>query len=83
MTAEEEEQFRIAARKALPITQAIGLIYDDGSSIEAFTVVYFSGYAHYCGIILPAEWEGEPDLEERLHGILREESRRIAGQLAD
>lgn len=83
MTPEEEALFRVAARKAIEISRDVAFLVAELPE-EAFLVVHFRDHeSDGIGIFIPESWAEVPDMEERLHGILREESKRAARQSLD
>ena len=89
MTPEEEELFRKAAREALAESVDVLMVARvDGSSTGLdfagcpdFSVIRFD--AGPVGILIPGYWATVEDMEARLHGILREESKALAGEALD
>lgn len=76
MTHEEEALFRQAAREALALDRDVLMVGSD--ELPLFSVVQFDG-GPAVAIVIPDSWTEIDGMEERCHGILRQESKALAG----
>ncbi|HMG13069.1 MAG TPA: hypothetical protein VK571_07835 [Gemmatimonadaceae bacterium] len=83
MTADEEASFRQAARAALETGCDVIMVgTEDPDMMPPFTVARFEGQ-NAVAIVIPLAWHEAEGMEERCHGILRQESKALAGQGLD
>jgi hypothetical protein len=83
VTEEEEALFRQAAREALAASRDVLIVgADDPEAFPLFSVVRF-GAGKPVAIVIPIAWETMDGMEERYQGILRQESKALAGQRLD
>lgn len=83
MTAEEEALFRQAARAALAMSRDVLMVGAEGPDpLPVFTVLKFEEQ-DAVAIVVPDAWHEMDGMEERCHGILRQESKAMAGQGLD
>lgn len=83
MTQEEEDKFRAAARQALQQAKDILMVAaTEDWNVPCFTIIRFER-KDTLGIVVPASWEHQEGMEERCHGILRQENKALSGEALD
>lgn len=83
MTDVEEAAFRVAAREALTRSNEIVMVAAvDPEIAPPFSLVSFDN-STTVGIVIPEAWESEEGAEDWCQGILRQESKALAGQDLD